>query len=76
MSTILDWLSGILGTYTPVTYQTIKIIDGNEVVEDIVAQGFAGVDWQYIICGLLLLVTIYSTFRLLGILLQSIGGRR
>lgn len=76
MSTILDWLAGILGTYTPVTYQTTRIVEGVEVVEDVVAQGSAGVDWQYIICGLLLLVTIYSTFRLLGILLQSIGGRR
>lgn len=76
MSTILEWLSDILGEYTPVTYQITKLIDGQEVVEDVVAQGFAGVDWQYIICGMLLLVTIYSTFRLLGILLESIGGRR
>lgn len=76
MNTILDWLAGILGEYTPVTYQVSKIVDGVEVYEDVVAQGFAGVDWQYIICGMLLLVTIYSVFRLLGILLQSIGGRR
>lgn len=75
MSTILEWLSGILGTYTPVTYQVIKVIDGQEIVEDVVAQGLAGVDWQYVLCGLLLLLTIYSVFRLLGILLQSIGGR-
>lgn len=75
MSTILEWLSGILGTYTPVTYQVTKVIDGQEIVEDVVAQGLAGVDWQYVLCGLLLLLTIYSVFRLLGILLQSIGGR-
>lgn len=76
MTTILEWLAGILGEYTPVTYDVYRIAGDTEVYDKVVASGLAGVDWQYIICGLLLLVTIYSTFRLLGILLQSIGGRR
>lgn len=75
MSTILDWLSSILGEYEPVTYNVYRISGDTEIYDQVVATGLAGVDWQYIICGILLIVTIYSVFRLLGILLQSIGGR-
>lgn len=80
VSTIRDWLESILGTYEPVTY-TVKtivpdVINGGAISQTYtkVADGLAGLDWSYIFTALLLLVTIYSVFRLLGVLLQSLSG--
>jgi uncharacterized phage infection (PIP) family protein YhgE len=51
----------LLGTYTPVTYE----VDGISVI----ASGFAGVDWPYIIRAVAFLLVFYCIFRLLGVLL-------
>lgn len=72
---IIAWVESVLGTYTPVTYEVTKIIGESEITEEIVAQGIAGVDWRYVFTGLFLLVTVYSVFRLLGVLLERIGGK-
>ena len=76
MSTILAWVQSILGTYNPVTYEVTTYVGDQEIVNEIVAEGLAGVDWQYIVTALLLLVTVYSVFRMLGVLLQAVGGGR
>lgn len=80
ISTIRAWLDSILGEYIPVTY-TVKTvvadaINGGGITQSYtkVADGLAGLDWSYICTALLLLVTIYSVFRLLGVLLQSLSG--
>lgn len=80
ISTIRAWLESILGEYEPITY-TVKtlvadpVIGGTEQVSYTkVADGLAGLDWSYIFTALLLLVTIYSVFRLLGVLLQALSG--
>lgn len=51
---IRDYISSILGSYNPV------IVDG------VVVQGVAGLDWEYIVTGALLLITIYSVFKIIG----------
>ena len=48
-----EFISNLLGTYVPVTYQ-------------IVASGLAGVDWSYVITGVCFLILVYSFFKLLG----------
>lgn len=84
ISTIREWLEGILGTYEPVMY-TVKgavsyggadSMAYHEYTYQKVADGLAGLDWSYIFTALLLLVVIYSVFRLLGILLQAFTGGR
>ena len=78
ISTIRDWVASILGEYTPVT-SLIDKYDSEGVListERVVANGFAGVDWEYLITAALLLVTIWSVFRLLGVLLQAFTGGR
>ena len=79
IQTIRDWLSSILGTYEPVTY-TVKLLvpdamGGTATTSYTeVASGLAGVDWEYIATAALLLIAVWSVFRLLGVLLQAISG--
>ena len=73
---LIEFIQTLLGTYEPVSYPVYEIAPDVEVVRNIIPSGLAGVDWRYIFTGLVFLVTIYSVFRLLGILLQSIGGRK
>lgn len=78
-TTIRDWVESILGVYTPISYtQTVIDADGvTRASNHIIPDGVAGLDWSYIVTAVLLIVTIYSVFRLLGVLLQAIsGGRR
>lgn len=83
ISTILDWVRSILGEYEPITY-TAKLLvpdvlnGGSESVSyTAIPSGLSGVNWEYVVTAALLLVVIYSVFRLLGVLLQSLcGGRR
>lgn len=78
IDTIRSWLASILGEYTPVTYEVSQYVsDPNlgyiELRDEVVASGLAGVDWEYIATAALLLIAIWSVFRLLGILLQAIS---
>lgn len=72
----MEWLAGILGEYEPPTYDLIyQITDDTTIVQHVIPDGAAGLDWQYVICGVLLVITIYSVFRLLGVLLERFFGR-
>lgn len=82
ISTIRAWLESILGEYEPITYivkgsVAYSTMEGgafHDFQYEKVADGLAGLDWSYIFTALLLLVTVYSVFRLLGVLLQSLSG--
>lgn len=79
IQTIRDWIDSVLGTYEPVTYQVkVMIADAlggsSTTTYTKVADGLAGVDWGYIATAALLLIAIWSVFRLLGVLLQAISG--
>lgn len=82
ISTIRAWLESILGEYEPVTYLVKDAVSYgggdamayHEFSYIKVADGLAGLDWSYIVTALLLLVVIYSVFRLLGVLLQAFTG--
>lgn len=54
-----DFLDNVLGSYSPVSY-----LDGSGV--SVIPAGFSGVDWSYVIAGVLLIVCIYSVFKLIG----------
>lgn len=51
----------LLGEYTPVTYE----VDGITVI----ASGFAGVDWTYLVRAFAFLLAFYCIFRIVGGLL-------
>lgn len=76
ITTIRDWVASILGEYTPVTSLVDKYDSEGTLIgtERIVANGLAGVDWEYLITAALLLIAIWSIFRLLGVLLQALSG--
>lgn len=76
IQTIKDWIASVLGTYTPVTY-TVRLVDADGASVgsyQAVAEGLAGVDWEYIFTAIFLLIVVYSVFRLLGVLLSKISG--
>lgn len=61
-----DLLIQIFGSYQPVTYD---ISDG-VTVSTVIAQGFAGVDWPYVLGVLLFGLMIYSLMRIVGVFLK------
>lgn len=82
ISTIMEWLQSILGEYEPI-YYTAKLLvpdalgGTQSTTYQCIPAGLAGVNWEYVVCAALLLVSIYSVFRLLGVLLSALsGGRR
>jgi hypothetical protein len=69
-----ELLISLFGTYTPVmTTESFVVsgVDGNvlETVE-VVASGFAGVDWPWVLGVLLFALVLYSFFRLVGVFLK------
>lgn len=58
-NTILDFMQAIFGVYNPVGYTDAS---GNFIV----ASGFAGVDWPYILSVCLFSLVVYCLFKLLG----------
>lgn len=55
----------LFGTYVPVT---TLASDG---VTEVVASGFAGVDWPWLVGAGLFAIVLYSFFRLVGVLLRG-----
>lgn len=76
IQTLREWIASILGTYEPITY-TVRLVamDGTSAGSYTeVASGLAGIDWEYIATAALLLIAVWSVFRLLGVLLSAISG--
>lgn len=63
-----EFLISVLGVYTPVSYaQSIYDAAGTlKEVVNVIPAGLAGVDWLYVLSGLLLIVVVYALFRALG----------
>lgn len=76
---MVEFLQSILGTYTPVTYSHVwaqwdeATQQYIELYEDVIPNGLAGVDWLYILSGLLFIVVVWSVFKLLGGLICKIS---
>ena len=69
---MISFLASILGTYSPITYSVTEMCynpaleDIEEITYDVVPAGLAGVDWLYVLGGLLFIVVVWSVFKLLG----------
>lgn len=76
ITTIRDWVTSVLGEYTPVTYLVDRYDSEGTFIGtgQVIADGLAGVDWEYLITAAILLIAIWSVFRLLGVLLQALSG--
>lgn len=67
VTTLVEWLENLVGTYEPVT----SVYDvANDV--RVVAQGAAGVDWPWVASAALLIVAVWCIFALVG----AIFGRK
>lgn len=68
---IKDIVFSILGEYTPVmtdSYTTDGMFNGS-----VVASGAAGVDWPFIGGLVLLALTLYCVFRIIGAVMNNVG---
>jgi len=61
-----DFLISLFGSYDPV--MTVADIGGQQV--QVVASGFAGVDWPWIMGVFLFAIVLYSFFRIVGCLFK------
>ena len=67
-----DLIISLFGTYQPVMSQEFVVLNDPEFgsytqVIDVVATGFAGVDWPWVMGVLLFAIVLWSLFRLLGV---------
>lgn len=65
IDTLKTVLSNIIGQYTPISYV-------NENGIDVIPDGLSGVDFGYLISGLLLVVCIYGIVRIIGGLIRNV----
>lgn len=61
---MLELITSIFGSYTPVTYDIYNAL--TESYDSVVAQGFAGVDWPYILAVGGFFLVLYSILRIIG----------
>lgn len=61
---MLELITSIFGSYTPVTYVIYNSV--TESYDTVVAQGFAGVDWPYILAVGGFFLVLYSVMRIIG----------
>lgn len=61
---MLELITSIFGQYHPVTYDVYNAV--TESYETIVAQGFAGVDWPYILAVGGFFLVLYCILRIVG----------
>lgn len=61
---MLELISTIFGQYHPVTYEVYNAV--TESYDSVVACGFAGVDWPYILAVFGFFLVLYSILRIIG----------
>lgn len=61
---MLELITSIFGSYSPVTYEVYNTI--TESYDTVVAQGFAGVDWPYILAVGGFFLVLYCILRIVG----------
>lgn len=70
VQSILDFLRSVFGTYEPIT--TAYYVDADTTMT-VVAEGAAGVNFEYVSAVFLFAIVLYSLFRIIG---TVISGRR
>lgn len=58
MSSFKSFFDSVLGTYVPQVYQ----FNGDSIIPE----GFAGVDWPYVVRAASLLLVIWCVLRIIG----------
>lgn len=61
---MLALITSIFGTYSPVTYEVYNAV--TESYDNVVAQGFAGVDWPYLLGVSGFFLVLYCILRIIG----------
>lgn len=64
VTTIKTLIESILGIYDPI--YTDVYDDTGAVIGQQIAQGVAGVDWTFVIGGLIFGITLYCILRMIG----------
>lgn len=63
-----DLIISIFGEYSPVTYEVFEYDPEGTLRKlcDCIPDGFAGVDWTYVLGVVAFLVVLYSIMRIIG----------
>lgn len=70
---IIDAIINLLGPYVPITYQEIKFApDGSQVTYDVIAGGFAGINYPWIVSAIVFLGMLYLTYKILYLFIPKI----
>lgn len=64
-------IESILGVYEPVMTDIYSLTEPYEYIGSQVANGASGVDWVYIAGILMLALTLYCVFRIIGSLFNA-----
>lgn len=64
MNTLKEIISIFVGEYVPITYTDIEGVKH-------IAEGFSGVDFVWLCGAFLLLIGVYSIFRIIGIVISK-----
>ena len=67
-----DLIIAIFGQYTPVSYTVYNA--ATDSYDTVIAQGFSGVDWPYILGVFGFFMCLYCVLRIIGALIA--GGNR
>ncbi len=67
---MIEFIQSILGTYTPVTYEVYNA--ATETYDQIIGNGFSGVDWPYVVGAAAFLIMLWSVFRIIGIFVDKL----
>jgi len=70
VETLKTIITSIFGEYTPVTYEMYDSV--NDTYYDVVASGFAGVDWPFIAGVMLFGIAMYCAFRIIGGIIKNV----
>ena len=73
---MMEFFYRIFGAYTPVTYEVPLIehlAEGEQqVYYNVIPDGLAGVDWQYILAWAAFIVVLYSVLRIIEAVIRSV----
>lgn len=61
-----ELIEAIFGQYQAITYYVSEVIDGEEVVNEVIPNGMAGVDWTYVLGVFGFFLVLYCIMRIIG----------
>lgn len=73
---LLEFVRQIFGEYTPHSFPVPLIehlAEGEtQVYYEVIPAGLSGVDWEYVLSGLIFCIVLYSVLRIIGAVISRV----